>query len=605
MLKNPLSKAVALILVMVIVYINFNNISPNILAWDVFGYYLYLPMTFIYKDITLEDIDIIHQIVEKYESTGTLYQIVTAPDGGKVMKYSMGLAILLAPFFFIGHLVALITEFPADGFSIPYQYSIWIGGMVYSAIGLFMLRKVLVQFFDDIITTVVLILIVLGTNYLYNVSYIGQNINPQNFGFTLYSIILWFTILWHRSNKIKHAILLSLFCGILILSRPTEIICLFIPLVWGITDKQSLKSKVRLLRLQGRQVIVFGLVVFLVGLPQLIYWKVTSGHILYYNYGGGGGEGMDFLTPHIFKVLFSFRKGWLIYTPVILFAFIGFADLYRVNKPILYAVLIYCIFNVYLVSCWSTWWYAACYGQRALIPSYPVLAIPLGYFILSLKSYKVYHKWPIYLILTALLCLNLFQTWQYSRGIISGTRMTRECYFRVFGKTHAYEADKKLLLVSRHEWPIEHVPDEGEYTKYRIHYNQFSNSSTLTGSIDNYLQLDTTKRFTEAYRIKYKDLTKNNHAYIRSTVHIYIPGDHQGELPLLVTSFENRRGLYKYCTRGINMDSIKYEAWNTITMDYLTPEIRSKNDELGVYVWYRGSEYVKVRDLEIDLFDPL
>jgi hypothetical protein len=66
----------------------------------------------------------------------------------------------------------------------------------------------------------------------------------------------------------------------------------------------------------------------------------------------------------------------------------------------------------------------------------------------------------------------------------------------------------------------------------------------------------------------------------------------------------NRKGSYKYTALGIPEDSIRYNAWNVIGKDYLTPEIRWKNDVLAVYLWYRGNDHVFIRDLELELFEP-
>jgi hypothetical protein len=45
---------------------------------------------------------------------------------------------------------------------------------------------------------------------------------------------------------------------------------------------------------------------------QLILWNYQTGSFFIWPYKG---EGFDFLNPHIYGVLFSFRKGLFIYTP--------------------------------------------------------------------------------------------------------------------------------------------------------------------------------------------------------------------------------------------------------------------------------------------------
>ena len=72
----------------------------ELLYWDVVSYYAYLPATFIYKDLSLKFIDNYsgeHEFV---------FWPSTAPNGNYVIKTSMGLSYLYAPWFFIGHLIA-------------------------------------------------------------------------------------------------------------------------------------------------------------------------------------------------------------------------------------------------------------------------------------------------------------------------------------------------------------------------------------------------------------------------------------------------------------------------------------------------------------------
>ncbi len=603
-IRNPLSAFLSIILIAVIVFLNIEYPSPNVIAWDFFGYYLYLPLSFIYKDLLISDIGIVRDIVETYANTSTLYQVTITPEGGWVMKYTMGLAFINAPFFFIGHIIALLSDHVADGFSAPYQYSAWIGAMLFSAAGILVLRKVLLHYFSDLITALTLGFLVLGTNYLYNVSFIGQNVNPQNYGFTFYAVILYLTIRWHKSHQFKESVLLAFVCGLLILSRPTELVCLFIPILWGVSDRKSFRVKLVLLKKFKKQVIVFALILVLIGSFQVVYWLAASGKFVELSYGNVAGEGMDFLTPHFAKVLFSFRKGWFIYTPLMLLPLVGLIYLYREKRSLFIPISVYFIFNLYLVSCWSTWWYAQCYGQRGLIPSYAVLSIPMGFLLVWIADQKSIRKWLAYIVILTLTGLNLFQTWQYTDAILSSSRMTREYYFRIFLKTRAYDADRKLLLVSRDQWPVEQVPDENDYHRSKLYKNSFILEADQAADSNRYVRMDSLKRFSPDFSISYKDLTGRDHAYIRASVEVFVPEDDSGETPLLVMTMKNKKGLYKYTTLDLPADSVKYGEWNTISKDYLTPEIRWKRDKLQVYLWYRGNDYVYIRDLELELFDP-
>jgi hypothetical protein len=70
----------------------------------------------------------------------------------------------------------------------------------------------------------------------------------------------------------------------------------------------------------------------LLGSLQLIYWKLTTGRWLYYSYEEG--EKVRLFAPYLIPVLFSFKKGWLVYTPLMIFSILGLYSLYKKTKEI-------------------------------------------------------------------------------------------------------------------------------------------------------------------------------------------------------------------------------------------------------------------------------
>jgi len=606
-MKNPILKAVLLVIVLFIIINNLIFFPSNILCWDVFGYYLYLPLKFIYHDIGIHDESVIHSILEQYNNSGTFYQAVKLPDGNHVMKYTMGLSILYSPFFFIGHIIAKLSGFAADGFSAPYQYSIFFGGIIYSVLAILVLTRVLIRFFSERITAIVLIIVVFSTNYILHITMVGQNANSHNHLFLAYSLILWLTILWHESHKLKHVVLLAIVCGLSILSRPSEIVCLAIPLLWGITDRKTFIQKIQILLRNYYQVLIFIAILAIIGSFQFIYWKIQTGKFLYYSYGGNSGEGLEFFSPYLFKVLFSFRKGWLIYTPVMIFAIIGFIPMFRKNKAIFLALTIYFIFNLYIVSSWSTWWYAQSFSQRALIPSYVVLAIPLGYFLIWLWEQKKSLKTVGMGVLACLFLLNIFQTIQYAKGTIDGDRMTRAYYFAVFGKLKPTEEDKRLLLVNRSFDTTESLANEADYTSRLLQELGFEVIDTIDSipAFSGYssFQLDSVNIYTPTIESTYEQLTEKDHAWIKVTALVYPTEDYIQNPFSLVMHFNHKDYPYKYKAYDSENMNLQINQWNKVTYFYLTPEVRKPYDNLKVYFWNRGTSKVYIDDWKAEVLE--
>lgn len=606
-IKNPILKILVLLLIVFIIINSWIFKINNIFTWDVFGYYLYLPLKFIYNDLGLHNDAIIHSIIAKYENTVTFYQAVKLPEGNYVMKYSMGLSMFYFPFFLIGNLIATLFNYPTDGFSIPYQYSVFFGGIIYSIIGIVVLVKVLLYYFSEKISAIVLVIIVFATNYVLHITMYSQNAMSHNYLFTTYALILWLTILWHKFYKFKYIVLLALVCGLTILSRPSEFVCLIIPFLWDMKDKASLNSKLNLYLKHWKQIVLFVIILFFIGSFQFIYWKIQTGKFLYNSYGSNAGEGFEFFNPYILEVLFSFRKGWFVYTPVMFIIMFGFIALYKKNKSIFYSIFIFFIFNLYIVSSWSCWWYAYSFSQRSLIQIYPIMALLLGYLLTWLFDQKYFIKYTLFLLLLICILLNLYQTRQYYYGIIDGDRMTKDYYFRVFGKMHANVDDKKLLLINRSFNGNEKFKNENEYSLRVLQVKNFENSDNADSSIafagKFSLRLDSMNFYSPSIEAKYHEITHKDHAWIRVSAYIYSNSDFQSNPFSFIVQFNHNEFAYKYKAFGYSNSNLIKNKWNKISYDYLTPEVRNKSDYLKTYIWLRGKNTIFVDDFKVEVFE--
>jgi len=613
MKKTPLSLTIALFLGFIIILFNFIYLPSNILSWDVFGYYLWLPATFLYGDLGLKDVSVVHHIIDMYHNTATFYQAVQLPSGDWVMRYTMGMAIMYLPAFLAGHLIALLFGFAADGFSAPYQYAVLIWSILITLAGIFIIRRVLLHYFNDRMTAFILIILVIGTNFLYHDGFYGANAMNHNYLFTLYAGLLWYTLKWHETPRFRYALAIGIVAGMIILIRPPEVVCVMIPLLWGITGKNSVREKLQLIRRKKGQVITAALITGLIIFLQLLYYKVYTGKFMFYSYGGNAGEGFEFLNPPTLKFLFSFRKGWLIYTPVMIFPIIGFYYLYKRNKPIFFPLFVYFVINLYIVSSWSTWWGGETFSQKNLIQSYAILALPLGYFLDALAKGRRPVRISIGLIMSFFIILNIFQTWQILNGILDPYRMTRSYYARIFGKTKVSPEDKKLLLAEQSYTDTDTFTDIEDYDGHILRNLDFEidgseyalkhYSTAFAHSGHSSLKIDSTLEFTPDIKARFNDLTMKDHAWIRTSVYIYPVEDLKGKSIFLVVTFQHKGANYKYRTSDISGLDLNHDEWNKITMDYMTPFPRTPRDNLEVYVWNPGKASVYLDDLMVEVYE--
>jgi hypothetical protein len=373
--------------------------------WDALGYYMYLPGIFIYDDY--KKFDWLAEINEKYAVTGgDFYQASKLENGNYVGKYFAGVAILQSPLFFIGHLSAGMLGYDQDGFSPPYQWAISLGVIFYVILSLFGLRYVLLQFFNDRDVAVTLVLLTLASNLIQYVSI--HNGMSHGFIFPLYVLILFFTFKWHERPAMVWAFAIGMTIGLATICRPTEAIMLFIPLLWGIQNKDA--SKEKWAKVKSNKSHIYALVVggTLAIAPQIIYWKSVTGSFVH-----NVGSKWEFFNPH-FRVLFGPENGWFVYTPVALFFVLGFFFLKK--YPFKKSVLYFCLINIWIIIAWHDWRYGATYSTRALSQSYPVFAFALAALVHEVSKTKF--KIPFYGIGIFLIAANLFQIKQYNEGII-------------------------------------------------------------------------------------------------------------------------------------------------------------------------------------------
>ncbi len=406
-MKNSFSKIALVIIAIVFAVYHIYSINKfskvyKATTWDSLGYYMYLPSAFIYKDFkTLAYIDTIDQ---KYQlSGGSFYQYFKTPDGNYTGKYFCGVAILQMPYFFAGHIAAPMFGYPQDGFSLPYQHAIGIGAIFWVMIGFVFLRKVLLRFFDDKTTALVMLMLVFCSNLLQYVSV--DSAQSHAYIFPLYSMILWCTIRWHESPRWYFAFLIGLICGLAVISRPTEIIIIFIPLLWNMQNKAASKLKWQLVNKYKIQIIYLVLGGVIGILPQLLYWQHTTGSLIY-----NVGSKWVFLNPW-FRVLFGPEKGWFLYTPIAILMVLG---LWKMKGMAFQkSVLVFSLLNIWIIIAWFDWRYGGSYSTRALVQSYPIMALALGSFV----AYALKKKWHYYLytIIVLLTLLNFYQMEIYNK----------------------------------------------------------------------------------------------------------------------------------------------------------------------------------------------
>lgn len=569
-----------------IALIRLNHVDSKETSWDVLGYYLPLPATFIYDDPMMDDRSWIDQINTEKQLSGTLYQVTTNDEGEPMYFFLFGMSLFYLPFFLAGHGWAAATGAPMDGFSMPYQYALVFGGIVYTLIGLLLLRRILLKYFSQGITAATILIIVFATNYSHHLSY--KNLETVNVLFMLMCWLIWSTIRWHEEYRFKHLAQIGCAITLMALVKPSEVLAVLIPLLWTVHSLPTLRAKIVLLwNKRWHLLLAFG-ICLLIAAPQMAYWHAKTGHFFYDSYKNAA-VGLDLFHPHILELLFSYRKGWLIYTPVMLLGLIGLVQVIRSNKTMGWSLGIYFLVSFYIICSWTEWWYGAAYSCRPVITSYPILAIAIATLLSHIQRNWVKAGIAGFVVLCT--ALNLFQWWQLMAGIYDPYRTTKDYYWAIFLQTTAPANGEALKSVFRSFEPNQQWMD-------RERYRMVKSVQLIPGKSDWSKEEFTNINFREAYG----KLTSKDHAWIAIDIRYETTDSAFTDGPFLVTNMLYKDQAYGY--QGPTLPSITDTVNGELVIhyNYLTPEPRTMDDPFFTYLWNPAHNNLRIVSYEVKVY---
>jgi hypothetical protein len=451
------------------------------ISWDVSGYYWYLPSAFIYKD--LKNQEFASGIISKYNPSPDFQQAYRHTSGNYVLKYSSGLAVCMLPPFVTAHVMAPVLGFPQDGFSLPYQFALWLWGLLVGILGLLLMRNILLHWFSDNAVGLSILSIALATNLL-EYSAI-TNAMTHNYLFTLYALLIWLSMRYYRKPAAATAIQIGLVTGMMVLIRPTEIVAVLIPLLWGLLPaRKSISEKLNFLRTNALDYLFASLAFMLIVSIQGVYWKYVSGEWLVYSYGD---QGFSWLQPHIEDCLFSAKAGWITYTPIALLMIAGFFKLSRKHVFFISGLVFFIVFS-YITFSWNIWWYGGSLGQRAMIHTYPILMFPLS----ALFERAMISKWKIGMLAIITFFSIHYNFWLHHQahrgGLLKAGEMTKPYFLAILFRYDVPEESLKLLDCKR------------------IYRKEIKNPTTITPdnmhSLQDLICLNDSIQFSPVYTIK-------------------------------------------------------------------------------------------------------
>lgn len=429
-MQKGVSKAFILLIGigLLIVSTNINwhkNSWLRVVQSDAKGYYAYLPAFFIYSDANFGFFEEIERDKYFHENNQSDYRVTI--NSKTTDKYFCGVAVMQAPFFLMAHALSKPLGYPADGYSKVYILFICIAAIFYLCLGLLFLDKILSDYgIAALYRVLTLLAAAFGTHAFYYT--IGEPGMSHIYSFALISAFLYYSRKYFQTEELKLLPLIALIYGLIALVRPANmLVILLLPFAAGellafTNGLRRLFSKPLLLFVS---VVLFGVIFSL----QPLYYKISTGSFFVDTYMG---ESFNFLQPHFWSMLFSYKKGLFVYTPLLLVALAGLYHLWKRNNYEALTLGLFLIALNYILSSWWNWWYGGSFSSRVYVEYIPLFAILLALLMQDLR--RTWLRWTLIVSIIACVALNQIQTFQYRRQMIHWEDMNKEKYWDVFLK---------------------------------------------------------------------------------------------------------------------------------------------------------------------------
>jgi hypothetical protein len=388
------------------------------------SYYVYLPAWVLDADPTFETA--MQDCCGGHLGPGAFAFSRWPATGHWVNAVPMGVAVQMFPFFLAAHALTRWSNLPHDGFSLYYQHLVGLGGLVYFLAGLAVLRRMLMRHFSDGVVLATLVSITFGTNLFHYGVF--DSAFSHAYSFFLITALVSLTERWWADPTWPVSLTLSVVGALVTLTRHPNVIFLAIVPLYGLTRWRDAPD--RLHRLWQRRGVLGAMagVMLLCMLPQLALYKIATGHWIVNAYSDGT---FHFASPHLLSVLFSVQKGLFFWSPVLMFAVLGFFVARGWERHLVIATAFVLALDTYLIASWHVWWFGGSYGHRGFTDSFGLLAIFLAAFF-AWSAARPRLRPLVACLATAAVALSVVQMLQYWLGIIPTDSTTWPQYRALF-----------------------------------------------------------------------------------------------------------------------------------------------------------------------------
>jgi hypothetical protein len=340
-------------------------------------------------------------------------------------KYPIGLAVVLAPFFALGHgltvvLRALGAEVTADGYAWPDELGFCAGSAFLGWLGLVATLKAARRLTGERAALLGVLGVWFASPLFFYLTIETSMAHAVSQALVSLSLYLALTRDWTREPRAAAQVGATL--GLAILVRPQDGLFALTLGVWALWPPRSFGDR----REGGSPSKAAGpwiaaAIALAIAMLQVAVYVVAFGSLAavpYFHEASAAGRGatFDWLHPRLGAVLFSPLHGLFSWHPLTLLAVIGLGVMVRRDPRLALGLALGWLAQLWVVGAWHDWWQGASLGGRMFASSSFAFALGLAALWDELGSPP---GRAVAIVVTALAALwNLSLAAQYRLGII-------------------------------------------------------------------------------------------------------------------------------------------------------------------------------------------
>ncbi|HXV59288.1 MAG TPA: glycosyltransferase family 39 protein [Vicinamibacteria bacterium] len=276
-------------------------------------------------------------------------------------NFSIGPALLWAPFYLLAHGLGHLGLYRPTGFGYPYFTAVATGTVLIGFVGVVALFRLARCYFEPSIAFASVLFCWLATFHVWYMVFEPS----MSHALAITSVSLFFLSTHRGVEGLRGYALMGALGGLVALIRWQNVILL--PVALGV----SLSRR----RFSPREWLVGGAVFLLVSLPQLVYWKVLYGSFFLVPQGR---TYLDWASPEIEAVLFSSRHGLLSWAPILWTAVAGLPAFVRRAPAFGWGIVASALGVLVVNASVFDWWAGASFGSRRFDGVVPAFVLGLA-----------------------------------------------------------------------------------------------------------------------------------------------------------------------------------------------------------------------------------